>query len=159
MQDHHLHLKRSKCEFGLTAVSYLGHLISSDGVAMDQHKIQAVLSFLGLAGYYRRFIRNFGTIAAPLMALLRKEGFHWNEAAATAFSELQHALTAAPVLQLPDFTTDFIVECDASRSGFGAVLHQGGGPVAFFSKPIVRRHAKLAAYERELISLVQAVRH
>lgn len=93
------------------------------------------------------------------MALLRKEGFHWNEAVATAFSELQHALTAAPVLQLPDFTTNFIVECDASRSEFGAVLHQGGGPVAFFSKPIVRRHAKLAAYERELISLVQAVRH
>lgn len=171
LHDHHLHRKRSKCEFGLSAVSYLGHVISSAGVAMDQHKIQAILNWpllrtaravrgiLGLAGYYRRFIRNFRTIVASLTALLRKECFHCNEAAATAFRDLQQALTAAPVLQLPDFTTDFFVECDASGSGFGAVLHQGGGPVALFSKPIAPRHAKLAAYERELIGLVLTIQH
>jgi hypothetical protein len=171
LQDHCLHLKRSKCEFGLTSVAYLGHVISGDGVAMDRSKVQAVLDwpvpktvravrgFLGLAGYYRRFIRDFGAIAAPLTALLRKEGFRWSDEAAAAFRKLQHALTAAPVLQLPDFNRDFIVECDASGTGLGAVLHQGGGPVAFFSTPIAPRHAKLAAYERELIGLVKAVRH
>jgi len=136
---------------------------------MDKQKVQAVLDwppkspravrgFLGLAGYYRRFIRDFGTIAAPLTALL-KEGFRWNEEAARAFQTLQRALTTAPVLQLTAFDRDFIVECDASGSGFGAVLHQGTGPIAFFCKPVAPRHAKLAAYERELIGLVQAVRH
>jgi hypothetical protein len=171
LQDHQLRLKQSKCAFGQPSVAYLGRVISAEGVAMDKQKVQAVLDwpiprsaravrgFLGLAGYYRRFIKDFGTIAAPLTALLRKEGFSWNTEAARAFQKLQCALTTAPVLQLPDFDRDFIVECDALGSGFGAVLHQGAGPIAFFSKPIAPRHAKLAAYERELIGLVQAVRH
>jgi hypothetical protein len=171
LQDHRLFLKRSKCEFGLTVVAYLGHMISGEGVAMDRQKVQAVLDwplpkspraargFLGLAGYYRRFIKDFGIIAAPLTALLRKDGFRWNVDAEGAFRALQQALTTAPVLQLPAFDREFIVECDASGSGFGAVLHQGAGAVTFFSKPIAPCHAKLAAYERELIGLVQAVRH
>jgi hypothetical protein len=138
---------------------------------MDQLKVQAVLDwplpktvkvvrgFLGVAGYYCRFIRNFFTVAAPLTALLKKEAFRWNDATAQAFRALQQALTMAPVLQLPDFDRDFIVECNASGSGVGVVLHQGAGSVAFFSRPISVLHAKLAAYERELIGLVQAVRH
>jgi hypothetical protein len=75
------------------------------------------------------------------------------------FRALQCALTTAPILQLPDFERDFVVECDASRTGLGAVLHQGGGPVAFFSRQLAPQHTKFTAYERELISLVQAVRH
>jgi hypothetical protein len=98
-------------------------------------------------------------IAAPLTALLRKDGFRWNVDVEGAFRALQQALTTAPVLQLPTFDREFIVECDTSGSGFGAILHQGADAVAFFSKPIAPRHAKLAAYERELIGLVQAVRH
>ena len=121
--------------------------------------VRAVRGFLGLAGYYHKFIKGFGTIAAPLTALLKKDGFLWTDQAATAFEALKVALTTAPVLQLPDFTVPFIVECDASGSGFGAVMHQGEGPIAYFSKPIAPRHASLAAYERELIGLVQAVRH
>ncbi|WVZ83528.1 hypothetical protein U9M48_030666 [Paspalum notatum var. saurae] len=163
LADHQLFLKRSKCSFAAELVAYLGHVISSQGIAMDDDKIKAVLSwpvprtvravrgFLGLAGYYRRFIKDYGATAAPLTKLLRKE--------ATAFRALQSAITSAPVLQLPDFQQPFVVECDASRSGFGAVLHQGSGAVAFFSRPITPRHAKLAAYERELIGLVQAVWH
>jgi hypothetical protein len=65
----------------------------------------------------------------------------------------------APVLQLPDFDRDFIVECDVSGHGLGAVLHQGSGPVAFFSRQMAQRHSKLVAYKRELIALVQAVKH
>ena len=115
--------------------------------------------FLGLAGYYRRFISNFGTIAAPLTQLLKKDCFSWSDQASLAFSALKKALSSAPVLQLPNFSESFIVDCDASGSGFGAVLHQHSGPLAFYSKPFAARHFKLAAYERELIGLVQAVRH
>ena len=171
LQHHALFLKKSKCSFGQPSVGYLGHVISAEGVAMDETKVKAVLSwpvpktvravrgFLGLAGYYRRFIRDYGRLAAPLTKLLRKDGFQWTEEATAAFRALQQALSSAPVLHLPDFSQMFVVECDASGTGFGAVLHQGSGPIAFFSRPIAPRHAKLAAYERELIGLVQAVKN
>lgn len=138
---------------------------------MDSAKVEAVTSwpqpqaprglrgFLGLAGYYRKFIKGFGVIAAPLTKLLKKEGFQWSPEADKAFEALKRALSTAPVLQLPNFANSFIVDCDASGSGFGAVLHQDEGPIAFFSRPFAARHVKLAAYERELIGLVQAVRH
>jgi hypothetical protein len=77
---------------------------------------------------------------------------------AAAFDALKNALTSAPVLQLPDFDKPFVIDCDASGSGFGAVLHQGTDPLTFFSRAIALHHAKLAAYERELIGLVKAVR-
>jgi hypothetical protein len=114
---------------------------------------------LGLAGYYRKYIRDFGLIAAPLTRLLRRDAFSWDEEATTAFAALQRALMTGPVLQMPDFDMPFVVDCDASGIGFGAVLHQGEGSQAFFSRPFAARHHKLAAYERELIVLVQAVRH
>jgi hypothetical protein len=114
---------------------------------------------LGLAGYYRKFIRDFGIIAAPLTRLLRRDAFAWDDDADSAFRVLQGTLTTGPVLQMPDFTKDFVVDSDASGADFGTVLHQGAGPLAFFSWPFTARHLKLAAYERELIRLVQAVRH
>jgi len=171
LQAHHLHLKHSKCSFGASSVSYLGHVISADGVAMDADKVAVVTEwpvprstrglwcFLGLAGYYRKFIRDFGTIAAPLTRLLRKDVFTWSTEADQAFQALKQALSTGPVLQMPDFDKQFVVDCDASGAGFGAVLHQDAGPLAFFSRPFAARHLKLAAYERELIGLVQAVRH
>jgi transposase InsO family protein len=171
LRAHGLFLKRSKCSFGASSVAYLGHVISADGVAMDSDKVAAVAAwpvprsprgvrgFLGLAGYYRKFIKDFGSIAAPLTRLLRKEAFVWDTEAAEAFERLKRALSSAPVLQMPDFERQFVVDCDASGTGFGAVLHQGAGPLAFFSRPFAARHGKLAAYERELIGLVQAVRH
>jgi hypothetical protein len=91
--------------------------------------------------------------------LLCKEGFRWCAKAESAFQALQRALTTVLVLQLTTFDREFVVECDASEAGFGAVLHQGDRLVAFFSKPIALRHAKLAAYECELIWLAQAVKH
>ena len=78
--------------------------------------------FLGLAGYYRKFIHDYGTIVAPLTALLKKDGFSWNDAAAAAFQALKATVTSAPVLALPDFTRSFVIECDASTHGFRAVL-------------------------------------
>ena len=83
-----------------------------------------------------------------------REGFRWSEEADTAFSALKGALCSASVLQLPDFAATFVVDCDVSGFGFGAVLHQEGRPIAFFSRPFAARHLKTAAYERELIGLV-----
>ena len=171
LQQHHLFVKRSKCDFGASNISYLGHVISAQGVAMDPEKVQAVADwpqprsaravrgFLGLAGYYRKFVKEFGTIAAPLTALLKKEGFTWSPEAEAAFTALKTAITTAPVLVLPNFNHLFVVECDASTYGFGAVLLQDQHPVAFFSRPAAPRHRSLAAYERELIGLVLAIRH
>jgi hypothetical protein len=166
IRDHRLHLKLSKCSFGAASVAYLGHVISTAGVAMDADKVSAVESwpeprsaralrgFLGLAGYYRKFIRDFGIIAVPLTRLLRRDTFAWDDDAAVAFRMLQAALTTGPVLQMPDFDKPFTVDTDASRSGFNAVLHQGVGPLAFFSRPFAARHLKLTAYERKLIGVV-----
>jgi hypothetical protein len=91
--------------------------------------------------------------------LLKKDAFCWSPEALAAFDTLKQALCAVPVLQLPDFAKPFLLDCDASETGFGAVLHQEEGAIAFFSHPFAQRHLKLAAYERELIGLVQAVRH
>jgi hypothetical protein len=171
LRAHHLHMKRSKCSFGATSVAYLGHVISEGGVAMDADKVAAVASwplprsarglrgFLGLTGYYRKFIKDFSLITAPLTRLLWRDAFAWDDDAQAAFNALKHALTTRLVLQMPDFSKLFVVDCDASGAGFGAVLHQGTGPLAYFSKSFAARHLKLAAYERELIGLVQAVHH
>jgi hypothetical protein len=156
LRAHQLHLKRLKCSFGAPSVAYLGHVISEAGVTMDADKVVVVSAwpqprsarglrgFLGLAGYYRKFIRDFGLIVAPLTRLLHRDAFSWDKEAEDAFQALNHALTTGPVLQMPDFDKLFIVDCDASDVGFGAVPHQGVGPVSFFSRPFAARHLKLA---------------
>jgi hypothetical protein len=98
-------------------------------------------------------------VARPLTQLLKKEAFAWNTDAEQAFITLKQALVEGPALQLPNFDDAFIVNCDASGTRFDVVLHQDNGPIAFYSRPIAPQHAKLAAYERELIGLVKAVRH
>ena len=120
---------------------------------------RAVRGFLSLAGYYLKFVHNYGTVAASLTALLKKDGFTWDDAAAAAFTALKAAVTMAPVLAMPDFCKRFVAKCDASSHDFGAVHIQDGHQVAFFSRPIAPRHHALAAYERGLIGLVHAVRH
>jgi hypothetical protein len=171
LRAHGLVLKRSKCLVGERRIHYLGHVIADDGVTMDADKVAAVQAwplpktvkalrgFLGLTSYYRKFVHGYGLIVAPLTALLKREAFRWTAEATAAFDALKTALTTAPVLQLPNFAERFVVDCDASGSGFGVVLHQDRGPIAFFSRPIAPQHAKLAAYERELIGLVKAVHH
>lgn len=158
---HKLFLKKSECSFGESQVTYLGHIIHRQGVSVDNSKISAVIDwprpqtikalrgFLGLSGYYRKFVKDYGLLAAPLTNLLNRDQFQWSESAEEAFCALKQALSSAPVLQLPNFELSFVVECDASRVGIGAVLHQESHPIAFFSRKLGDRHLKLPAYERE----------
>ncbi|KAL4579110.1 hypothetical protein LXL04_015245 [Taraxacum kok-saghyz] len=171
LRAHQLCLKRTKCTFGSQEVAYLGHIVNASGVSVDQTKIEAIREwpkphnvrtlqgFLGLTGYYRKFIQDYGIIAGPLTSMLRRNKFLWGPESELAFGKLKDMLSNSPVLALPDFTTDFVVECDASGSGIGAILQQQGHPVAFFSRKLADRHHKLPAYERELIGLAKAVAH
>jgi hypothetical protein len=121
--------------------------------------VRVIWGFLELTDYYQKFICSYGDIAAPLTKLLKRESFSWTLAVTVACEALKATLTTVLVLQLPDFSMLFIIDCDASGVGFDIVLHQGASPLAFFSCAIAPHHAKLVAYERELIRLVKAVRH
>ncbi|KAJ0938964.1 putative nucleotidyltransferase, Ribonuclease H [Helianthus annuus] len=167
--SHQFFAKLSKCCFGQSRVVFLGHVITSEGVQVDQEKILAVQSwpvpttvrevrgFLGLTGYYRRFVRNYGLIARPLTALTKKDGFVWTNDALTAFNKLKQALISTPILRLPDFSKPFTVECDASSEGVGAILSQEDHPVAYFSKGFSPSNRLKSTYDRELLALVLAV--
>jgi hypothetical protein len=166
-----LAVKQSKCSYGTTSIDYLGHIISNGMVAMDLAKVEAVQAwprpttmkalrgFLGLTSYYRKFFQNYGLVARLLTQLLKKEAFAWSTEVEQAFITLKQALVEGSALQLPNFDDAFIVNCDASGMGFDVVLHQDSGPITFYSRPITPQHAKLAAYERELIGFIKAVRH
>jgi hypothetical protein len=159
-----LYAKQSKCAFGAEKVEYLGHVITREGVSTDHSKIEAMQSwpqptnikqlrgFLGLTGYYRRFVKGYALISQPLTKLLKKNSFKWSTEAQAAFERLKQAMVQAPVLKLPNFNEIFTIETDASLEGIGAVLQQGGHPVAYFSKTLAPRHHTLSTYEKELLA-------
>lgn len=156
--------------FGQPQVEYLGHMIRGDGVATDPIKIEAVInwptpenitqlrSFLGLTGYYRRFIQDYGYICKPMFNALKKDNFHWTEEQQTAFNILKHKMTQAPVLALPDFSKPFVLEADACAYGIGAVLMQEGRPISFFSKTIGPRAATWSTYDKEALAIIEALK-
>ncbi|GMJ03878.1 hypothetical protein HRI_004057000 [Hibiscus trionum] len=164
-----LFAKQSKCFFGQQQVDYLGHIISAKRVSTDPLKVEAMSDwplpktlkalrgFLGLTGYYRRFIRHYGGISRLLTALLKKDNFTWTPEAKLAFAELKHAMCTAPVLALPDFTKPFYLETDASSKEIGAVLTQGGRPIAYLSKALNPKDVDLSVYEREYLAILMAV--
>ncbi|GKC89337.1 hypothetical protein Tco_1149986, partial [Tanacetum coccineum] len=125
LQEHQFYVKKTKCVFGAETLEYLGHMISGSGVKIDPKKVIAVhdwpepttqrqvRGFLGLTGYYRRFIKGYATMAAPLTKLLQKDGFRWGGQEETTFRELKQQLSTIPILSLSDFTQEFVVEADA----------------------------------------------
>ena len=104
--------------------------------------------FLGLTGYYHKFVKNYGRIEAPLTTLLKKDAFSWTPETTKAFEHIKEVMCLAPVLATPDFTKTFIVECDASRNGIGVVLIQEGIPISFECRPIKGKYLQKVIYEK-----------
>jgi hypothetical protein len=163
-------LKLSKCTFAQTQLAYLGHVISSASVSTDPAKIVAIAQwpvptsvkelrgFLGLAGYYQKFVRHFGIIAKPLTALLKKHSlFIWTSEHALTFQQLKEALCQSPVLALPNFERPFCIEIDASDNGISAVLMQDGHPLAYLSKSLGPKSRGLSMYEKEYMAILLAI--
>jgi hypothetical protein len=146
LSQHQLFLKQSKCAFGASKFKYLGHLVGKSGFRVDPKKIEAMQDwphlktlkilhgFMGLTGYYCKFVKNYGKSVAPLTALLKKNYFTWTPAVAQAFQTLKMAMCTTPVLSLPNFTKTFVVECDASRERNWSSPYARGWPLSFTSK-------------------------
>jgi len=171
LRDYQLYAKFSKCEFWLNEVAFLGHIISKDGIKVDPRKIEAIQqwprptsvteirSFLGLAGYYRRFIKDFSKIAAPLTKRTQKNvQFQWSDDCEESFQKLKDCLTSAPVLVLPSGSGGFSVYCDASRVGLGCVLMQHGHVIAYASRQLKKHEQNYPTHDLEMAAVVFALK-
>jgi len=173
--------KPKKCKFGMKECVYLGYIVGNGVVRPEMSKIEAVMefptpqtkshvrAFLGLTGYYRKFIPNYAAIAAPLTDLIRKNCpnvVKWNEECASAFEKLKNELCSSPVLCSPDFQKDFVLQTDASERAVGAVLSQcdesgDDHPIAYFSRKLLGREEKYSTVEKECLAIklgIQAFR-
>jgi hypothetical protein len=172
VRETNLYAKLEKCEFGVTRVDFLGHRITQDGLVMDDHKVKEILdweppksvlalrSFLGLASYYRKFIKNFAKVGAPLTNLLKKSvvPYDWDEACDKAFETLKGILVKAPVLKLFDFDKDFEIHSDASDFAIGGVIVQNGRPVAFESKNLSETERRWLTHEKEMWAVIHCLK-
>ncbi|KAL2223980.1 UNVERIFIED_CONTAM: Transposon Tf2-12 polyprotein [Sesamum indicum] len=171
LKEKELYAKLSKCEFWVNQVVFLGHVVSGDGVMPDPSKVKAIMewrvpknatevrSFLGLAGYYRRFVEGFSIIAGPLTKLLRKGvEFQWTEQCQQSFDELKKRLTSNPILVLPSGSGGYIVYTDASKQGLGCVLMQNGKVIAYASRQLKNHELNYPTHDLELAAIVHALK-
>ena len=171
LRENQLYAKFSKFQFWLDSVAFLGHVISAEGVYVDPQKIEAIVnwkpptnvteirSFLGLAGYYRKFVEGFSKLAAPLTKLTRKEEkFVWSESCQQSFNELKRKLTSTPILTLPSGQDGYTVYCDASRQGLGCVLMQHENVIAYASRQLKKHKQNYPTHDLELAAVVFAPR-
>lgn len=174
LREHKLYAKLSKCAFFQKSITFLGHRFSEDGIHVDEEKIKAVRqwpvpknvkairSFVGLCSYYRKFVKGFSSLAAPLTELTKEAvRFEWGVKQQRAFEDLKRAVSSAPVLALPDPTQPYIVSTDASGYAIGACLQQDQGkgrqPVAFMSKKMIPAETRYPTHEQELLAIVCAL--
>ncbi|KAK1422572.1 hypothetical protein QVD17_17855 [Tagetes erecta] len=171
LRNEKLYAKFSKCAFWLREVQFLGHVVNAEGILVDSAKIETIMkwsppktptevrSFLGLAGYYRRFIQDFSKIATPLTKLTRKNyKFEWKPEQEEAFQLLKEKLTKAPVLALPEGIEDFVVYSDASHVGLDCVLMQRGKVIAYASRKLKPTEAGYPTHDLELAAVVFALK-
>ena len=167
LKENQLYAKFKKCEFWLEKVSFLGHVVSKDSISVDPTKVEAVSkwsrptnvtevrSFLGLAGYYRRFVEGFSKIAIPLTQLTRKNNrFEWSDACEKSFQELKQRLISAPVLAIPSGSGGFVIYSDASMKGLGCVLMQHGRVIAYASRQLKEYEQNYPTHDLELAAVV-----
>ena len=169
-------LKLKKCKFAYNRINYLGHYISSDGIELDNSKLDAirnivklnsskeVKSFLGFCSYYRRFVKGISNIAHPLIQLTKLKKFVWTSEAEEAMLELKARLMSAPVLAYPDFNRDFILQTDACKVGYGAVLAQLGDdglehPIAYYSRVTNKHEQNYSSREAECSAIITSIKH
>lgn len=175
LRENKLYAKLSKCELFKRSVGFLGHVVSGDGKGMEEDKVKAirdwptltsvddVRSFLGLAGYYQTFVKNYSEICAPISELVKKDvPWVWGAEQVAAFERLKHAMSTAPVLALPNRNLPFIVKTDASGSAVGASLEQDQGrgpqPIAFMSKKMLPAEKNYPVHEQEELAIICALR-
>ncbi|KAK1648744.1 hypothetical protein QYE76_066549 [Lolium multiflorum] len=170
LREHQLYAKFSKCEFWLDQVEFLGHVISKDGIAVNPSKVAAVLEweapknvkeiqgFLGMAGYYRRFIEGFSKIAGPMTKLLRKNTpFFWSDECEQSFQTLKEKLTTTSVLAVPEVGKDYTIYCDASKHGLGCVLMQDRKVISYRSRQLRPQEVNYPTHDLELAAVVFAL--
>jgi hypothetical protein len=171
LREHQLYAKFSKCAFWLEEIQFLGHVLSTKGIAVDPSKVKDILewkppttvhqvrSFLGLAGYYRRFILDFSKLVKPITSLLKNDTkFIWSSKCNEAFEQLKVLLTTALVLAQPNIEKPFDVYCDASGSGLGCVLMQEGRVIAYASRQLRRHEEHYPTHDLELAAVVHALK-
>jgi hypothetical protein len=171
LRAHQLYAKLSKCEFWLEKIAFLGHILTAEGIEVDPSKVEAVSkwkqpsnvsevrSFLGMAGYYCRFIKGFSSIARPMTELLKKGNrFVWAPKCEESFQIIKKKLTTAPVLTLPDIHQSFIIFCDASRQGLGCVLMQNEKVIAYASRLLKPHEQNYPTHDLELAAIVHALK-
>jgi hypothetical protein len=170
LREHRLYAKLSMCEFLMKQVAFMGHAISKGGIFVDPCRVQDVLSwnaptsvgdiqsFLGLAGYYQRFIEGFSKISKPMTELLEKDKkFEWMQTCEASFQELKKRLMTTLILVMPDMEKSFSIYCDASGQGLGCVLMQDGHVVAYASRQLRKHEAHYPTHDLELVAVVHAL--
>jgi hypothetical protein len=171
LREHQLYAKLSKCSFYQRQIHYLGHIISKEGIILDPKKVEAirewsvlrnvieVRSFMGLVGYYRRFIAGFLKIAHPITSLQRKEKkFQWTEECEESFQRLKQLLTSAPILRIANPNMDFMVCIDVCKEGLGGVLIQHGFVICYESKKLKEHEKNYATHDLELAAIIHTLR-
>jgi hypothetical protein len=171
LREHQLYAKFSKCDFFQKQIHYLGHVISKEGVALDPDKIRSIMewptpkhisdirSFIGLAGYYRIFIKGFSKIGCPITSLQKKGvKFLWTPKCEERFQTLKHLLTHAPMLKIVDPKTDFLVCTDACKEGLGGFLIQEGSVVCYESRKLNEHEVNYVTHDLELVAIVHALK-